>query len=214
MPPGVTGKRLVAELADLEPGISSLLAAAQDQMGAELAGGSNNWAISAERTSTGRPIVAGDPHRVLEMPNVAANKPTADWGTLHGMIVTANNRVVAPEREPDGRASKKSEERTMALDHHGAFIRNIAEVPWREFPNHFGGALSKPLVMPETAGSRHIDYRISMYQPMAHVARHKHQAQEQIYHVLEGEGLMEISGLVDLVFLVITSPVTDDEKPL
>jgi mannose-6-phosphate isomerase-like protein (cupin superfamily) len=67
-------------------------------------------------------------------------------------------------------------------------------VPWREFPNHFGGALSKPLVMPETAGSRHIDYRISMYQPMAHVARHKHQVQEQIYHVLEGEGLMEIAG--------------------
>ena len=125
----------------------------------------------------------------------------------------------------------------MASDN-GAFIRNIAEVPWREFPNHFGGALSKPLVMPETAGSRHIDYRISMYQPMAHVARHKHPVQEQIYHVLEGEGLMEIagknhvvrkhdfiflppgvehaisnSGLVDLVFLVITSPVTDGEKP-
>ena len=76
----------------------------------------------------------------------------------------------------------------------GAFIRNIAEVPWREFPNHFGGALSKPLVMPETAGSRHIDYRISMYQPMAHVVRHKHQVQEQIYHVLEGEGMMEIAG--------------------
>src|ERR1700685_3006858 len=70
-------------------------------------------------------------------------------------------------------------------------------------------------------------------------ARHKHQVQEQIYHVLEGEGLMEIagknhvvrkhdfiflppgvehaisnSGLVDLVFLVITSPVTDEEKPV
>ncbi len=82
----------------------------------------------------------------------------------------------------------------MARTNNGAFIRNIAEVPWREFPNHFGGALSKPLVMPETAGSRHIDYRISMYQPMAHVARHKHQVQEQIYHVLEGEGLMEIAG--------------------
>ena len=120
-----------------------------------------------------------------------------------------------------------------------AFIRNIAEVPWLEFPNHFGGTSSKPLVMPETAGSRHIDYRISMYQPMAYVARHKHQVQEQIYHVLEGEGLMEIagknhvvrkhdfiflppgvehaisnSGLSDLVFLVITSPVTDDEKPV
>ena len=85
-------------------------------------------------------------------------------------------------------------ESTMASEDNGAFIRNIAEVPWREFPNHFGGALSKPLVMPETAGSRHIDYRISMYQPMAHVARHKHQVQEQIYHVLEGEGLMEIAG--------------------
>ena len=70
-----------------------------------------------------------------------------------------------------------------------------------------------------------------------HVARHSHKVQEQVYHVLEGEGLMEIagknhlvrkhdfiflppgvehaisnSGLVDLVFLVITSPVTDDEK--
>jgi len=29
----------------------------------------------------------------------------------------------------------------MASDSKGAFIRNIAEVPWREFPNHFGGAL-------------------------------------------------------------------------
>ena len=123
----------------------------------------------------------------------------------------------------------------MASDNHGALIRNIAEVPWREFPDHSGGALSKPLVMPESAASRHIDYRISMYQPMAYVARHKHKVQEQVYHVLEGEGLMEIgnekhvvrkhdviflppgvehaisnTGLVDLVFLVVTSPVSDD----
>ena len=123
----------------------------------------------------------------------------------------------------------------MAAPERVAFIRNIAEVPWREFPNHFGGALSKPLVMPEIAGSRHLDYRISMYQPMAHVARHKHQVQEQVYHVLEGEGRMEIygevrvvrkhdfiflppgcehsisnTGLTDLVFLVATSPVSDD----
>ena len=114
------------------------------------------------------------------------------------------------------------------------FIRNIAEVPWRQFPDHFGGALSKPLVMPETAGSRHIDYRISMYQPMAYVELHSHEIQEQVYHVLEGEGLMHIdgtahvvrkhdviflppgvthdianTGLVDLVFIVVTSPVED-----
>jgi quercetin dioxygenase-like cupin family protein len=68
------------------------------------------------------------------------------------------------------------------------FIRNVAEVEWRQFPGHFGGALSKPLVMPETAGSCHIDYRISMYQPMAYVKLHKHKVQEQVYHVLEGEG--------------------------
>src|SRR5215469_18722571 len=82
----------------------------------------------------------------------------------------------------------------MAEESSGAFIRNIAEVRWREFPSRFGGERSKPLGMPEAAGSRRIDYRISMYQPMAYVARHKHKVQEQVYHVLEGEGLMEISG--------------------
>ena len=114
-------------------------------------------------------------------------------------------------------------------------IRNIAEVPWKEFPDHFGGALSKPLVRPENAATRNIDYRISMYQPMAYVKKHAHNVQEQVYHVLEGEGLMEIdnetrvvrkhdviflapgvehsianSGLTDLVFLVVTSPVRDE----
>jgi hypothetical protein len=73
-------------------------------------------------------------------------------------------------------------------------IRNVAAVPWRQFPDHFGGALSKPLVMPETAGSRHIDYRISMYQPIAYVKVHRHKVQEQVYHVIEGEGLMHIDG--------------------
>ena len=127
----------------------------------------------------------------------------------------------------------------MASESNGAFIRNIAEVPWREFPNHFGGALSKPLVMPDTAGSHHIDYRISMYQPKAYVEAHSHKVQEQVYHVIEGEGLMHIdgedhvvrrhdfiflppgvphaisnTGLVDLVFLVVTSPVSDDAKPV
>ena len=124
----------------------------------------------------------------------------------------------------------------MPDDRRKAFIRNIAEVPWREFPSHYGGALSKPLVMPDSAGTRHIDYRISLYQPMAYVARHKHRIQEQVYHVLEGEGLMEIdgashvvrkhdviflppgvehaisnTGLVDLVFLVVTAPASDAE---
>jgi mannose-6-phosphate isomerase-like protein (cupin superfamily) len=117
----------------------------------------------------------------------------------------------------------------------GALVRNIAEVPWQQFPGHFGGALSKPLVRPETAASRRIDYRISCYQPMAYVEQHAHRVQEQVYHVLDGEGLMEIdgkrvvvrrhdvifippgvrhgivnTGLTDLTFIVVTTPIDDE----
>ena len=116
-----------------------------------------------------------------------------------------------------------------------AVIHNIAEIPWQQFPGHFGSALSKPLVRPETAGSRLIDYRISNYQPMGYVQLHAHKVQEQVYHVLAGEGVMELdgqrrvvrqhdvifippgvahaitnSGLSDLTFIVVTTPVNDE----
>ena len=115
-----------------------------------------------------------------------------------------------------------------------ASIRNVVEEPWQQFPGHFGGALSKALVRPENVGSRLVDYRISTYQPMAYVERHAHKVQEQIYHVLEGEGSMEIdgtrqtvrrhdvifippgvshsitnNGLTDLTFIVVTTPAED-----
>jgi mannose-6-phosphate isomerase-like protein (cupin superfamily) len=115
-----------------------------------------------------------------------------------------------------------------------AVVRNIVEEPWQQFPGHFGGALSKALVRPETAGSRLVDYRISTYQPMAYVEMHTHKVQEQIYHVLDGEGMMEFggerrivrrhdvifippgvphkitnNGLGDLTFIVVTTPVED-----
>jgi len=114
-------------------------------------------------------------------------------------------------------------------------IRNIAEVDWEDLPAHLGGAYSKFLVHPQTTGSQHIDYRISCYQPRAYVEPHAHKVQEQVYHVLEGEGLMEIggkrrvvrrhdvifiapkvkhaiynTGITDLVFIVATTPVSDD----
>jgi mannose-6-phosphate isomerase-like protein (cupin superfamily) len=118
---------------------------------------------------------------------------------------------------------------------HGASIRNINEVMWETPPAHFD-AHSKMLVNPDTAGTRRFDYRISSYQPKGYVAPHRHRVQEQIYHILDGEGLMEIegersmvrrrhdcihlppgvehaiynTGLQDLVFLVITTPPTDD----
>ena len=74
---------------------------------------------------------------------------------------------------------------------------------------------------------------------MAHVAEHVHRVQEQVYHVLDGDGLLTLdgerhvrcastttcscrracatasptNGTVPLVFLVVTSPVEDDETP-
>jgi mannose-6-phosphate isomerase-like protein (cupin superfamily) len=112
-----------------------------------------------------------------------------------------------------------------------AVIRPAASVMWEEPPAHYGGAFSKMLVRPEPCGSKALDYRVSVYQPRAYVAPHKHRIQEQIYHVLDGEGLMEIegkrtvvrkddvvfippgtehaiynTGMVDLRFIVVTSP--------
>ncbi len=117
-------------------------------------------------------------------------------------------------------------------------IRSVAEVMWEDLPGHFGGAYSKMLVRPEPSGARLLDYRISTYQPKGHVAPHAHRVQEQIYHVLEGEALMELdgerrvvrkhdvvfvppgvthaiynTGLTDLTFIVVTSP-PDDMEPV
>ena len=70
IPPGAEGARYLASLGDLKPGLEALIGHGSDQQEAELAGGSNNWALSPDRTATGRPLLAGDPHRVLEMPNM------------------------------------------------------------------------------------------------------------------------------------------------
>src|SRR5450631_1194373 len=68
IPPGAEGARYLATLADLKPGLAALLAGHDQE--AEIAGGSNNWALGPQRTATGRPLLAGDPHRVLEMPSM------------------------------------------------------------------------------------------------------------------------------------------------
>lgn len=116
-----------------------------------------------------------------------------------------------------------------------AIIRSAASVLWEEPPEHIGGAYSKMLVRPEPTGSRRVDYRVSVYQPRAYVKPHRHRVQEQVYHVLEGEGLMELdgqrtvvrkddvifippgvehaiynTGMGDLRFVVVTSPPDDE----
>ena len=117
-----------------------------------------------------------------------------------------------------------------------AFIESMARVAWQEFPGHFGGALSKALVGPANSGSERIDFRISRYAPNAYVAEHKHKVQEQVYYVLEGEGVLTLdeenhlmrphdyvyvpsgvrhsftnTGLTGLVFMVVTSPADDEQ---
>ncbi|WNI18739.1 cupin domain-containing protein [Actinacidiphila sp. ITFR-21] len=114
-----------------------------------------------------------------------------------------------------------------------ATIRQGAEVLWEQPPNHFD-ALSKMLVRPENSDSVLFDFRISTYQPKGYVAPHVHRAQEQIYYILEGEGLMELegertvvapwtvvhippgvehaiynTGMIDLKFVVVTTPPED-----
>jgi quercetin dioxygenase-like cupin family protein len=115
-----------------------------------------------------------------------------------------------------------------------AFVEQMARVAWQEFPGHFGGALSKALVGPDNSGSKLIDFRISRYAPNAYVQEHVHKVQEQIYYVLEGEGVLTLNeekhlmrphdyvyvppgvshsftntGLGGLVFLVVTTPADD-----
>jgi len=116
-----------------------------------------------------------------------------------------------------------------------AFVEKMARIAWQEFPGHFGGALSKALVGPGNSGSSRIDFRISRYAPSAYVAEHVHKVQEQVYYVLEGEGLLTLNaeqhlmrphdyvyvppgvrhsftntGTAGLVFLVVTTPADDE----
>ena len=117
-----------------------------------------------------------------------------------------------------------------------AFVQTMARVPWQQYPGHFGGALSKALVDPANSGSSRIDFRISRYAPHAYVAEHVHKVQEQVYYVLEGEGVLTLddeshllrphdyvyvpagvrhsftnTGLAGLVFIVVTTPSKDED---
>ena len=69
IPPGVTAARWQADLAALAPSVQALLQAMGPE---ETGGGSNNWAVGPQRSATGRPVIAGDPHRVFEIPGMYA----------------------------------------------------------------------------------------------------------------------------------------------
>jgi mannose-6-phosphate isomerase-like protein (cupin superfamily) len=118
-----------------------------------------------------------------------------------------------------------------------ALVEKMANIPWQQFPGHFGGALSKALVGPGNADTQRMDFRISRYAPAAFVEEHVHKIQEQVYYVLEGEGVLTTdddkhlmrphdyvyvppgvrhsftnTGTGGLVFLVVTTPTNDEQE--
>lgn len=129
----------------------------------------------------------------------------------------------------------KDQASTPRVPYAPSVTRNLAELFWTEYPGHHNQALSKAIVTPEVCGSKLFDHRISCYEPGAYVESHVHKVQEQIYHVLSGEGViitdgerrvvrandvafippgvvheLHCTGTDTLVFLVITTPPTDE----
>lgn len=66
VPPGTEDRRPASDGREIFAAHARTLAEAGSWTG----GGSNNWAVSGRRTASGRPLVAGDPHRALDVPNV------------------------------------------------------------------------------------------------------------------------------------------------
>ncbi len=64
VPPGEEYSGLLRDISELDPGKDAITRLA------EFDSGSNNWAVHGSRTASGKPLVAGDPHRALDVPNV------------------------------------------------------------------------------------------------------------------------------------------------
>lgn len=77
IPPGVGATRVEADIVKLAPAVQALLAAMGGDAADGTGGGSNNWAVGPTKTATGRPVLAGDPHRVFEIPGMYAQHHVA-----------------------------------------------------------------------------------------------------------------------------------------
>ncbi|UCF94033.1 MAG: cupin domain-containing protein [Desulfobacterales bacterium] len=115
-------------------------------------------------------------------------------------------------------------------------VFSASEVDWIEAPGHFS-AFSKLLVNEDT-GSKYFDFRVSSYQPRGYCEVHTHETAENIYYILQGEGIVELdgerhlvgpkmvvfvppgvahgiknTGFEDLIFIVMASPPKDMPRP-
>ncbi|MEU0544629.1 penicillin acylase family protein [Nocardia sp. NPDC005978] len=67
--PGVPDEAFLAELLELIPAVAAVAPAPESSFGDAISG-SNAWGVAAARTETGAPLIAGDPHRFLELPGI------------------------------------------------------------------------------------------------------------------------------------------------
>lgn len=113
-------------------------------------------------------------------------------------------------------------------------VFDTRSIPWKEPPGHVGG-FSKHLVNEEASGSRYFDFRLSRYPIRGRVDPHTHRLAEQVYYFIDGTGValcgdekhlvgpgfamfvppgtlhaVENTGDRDLVFVIATSPPSDD----
>lgn len=64
VPPAAEYDGLLRDISELDAGKDAITRLA------EFDSGSNNWVVHGSRTASGKPLVAGDPHRALDVPNV------------------------------------------------------------------------------------------------------------------------------------------------
>lgn len=72
-------------------------------------------------------------------------------------------------------------------------VRHITQAPWYNSKGHTPGALSKRLVGVDH-GSAKVGYVMSNYAPGHYMEPHVHKEREQVYHILEGDGILVIDG--------------------
>lgn len=72
-------------------------------------------------------------------------------------------------------------------------VRHITDFPWYNSKGHTAGAISKRLVGPDH-GAVKVGYVMSNYAPGNFMEPHVHKEREQVYHILEGEGILVIDG--------------------
>lgn len=89
-----------------------------------------------------------------------------------------------------------------------ARVFRAEQVNWIEPPGH-RSSFSKMLINPENSDTKYFDFRVSITYPYGQIDAHKHEVAENIYYVLQGNGIIELDGERELVspgFVIFIPP--------